>query len=121
MDRRVFVSMLPALALLGCAGTPSQQAGSAGGPRFSDRERELITQYFTNARGRGPATPKPPQRVKPGDLLESGQRPNKLPTALDQQLTTLEAPYTRLTLGADVILVNRDSHVISDVIPQIAY
>jgi hypothetical protein len=122
MDRRAFVTLLlPTLALLGCSSAPSQQAGSGSGPRFSDRERELITRYFTNERGRSPAVLAPAQRVKPGDLLDSGQRPNKLPTGLDQQLSTLASPYTRLTLGADVILVNRDTHVIVDVIPQVAY
>lgn len=120
MDRRIFISLLPAAALLGCAGTASQP-DTATGPRFSVSERELITQYFTNARGRGPAQEKPAQRAKAGDLLDTGQRPNKLPTDLDHKLSPLASPYTRLTLGADVILVNRDTHVISDVIPQVAY
>jgi hypothetical protein len=122
MDRRAFVTLLlPALALLGCSSAPSQQAGSDSGPRFSGNERELITRYFASERGKGSTVQKPAQRVKPGDLLDSGQRPNKLPTGLDQQLSTLASPYTRLTLGADVILVNRDTHVIADVIPQVAY
>lgn len=120
MDRRAFISLLPAAAMLGCAGT-SSQPNTGAGPRFSDSERELITQYFVNERGRGPARDKPAQRAKAGDVLDTGQRPNKLPTALDQKLSPLASPYTRLTLGADVILVNRDTHVISDVIPQVAY
>lgn len=120
MDRRVFISLLPGVALLGCAGT-QPKSDAASGPRFSDAERELIANYFTAERGRGPAREKPAQRVKPGDLLDSGLRPNKLPTSLDAKLSQPASPYTRLTLGADVILVNRDTHVIADVIPQVAY
>ena len=61
------------------------------------------------------------QRAKAGDLLDSGQRPSKLPIELAKRLPDLPNPYTRLILGADVLLVNRDSHAILDVIPQIAY
>jgi len=63
----------------------------------------------------------PAQRAKAGDVLDSGQRPNKLPTDLAKLLPDLPEPYTRLILGADVVLVNRNTHAILDVIPQIAY
>lgn len=63
----------------------------------------------------------PAQGVKPGDTMQSGQRPAKLPTDLLKLLPDLKEPYTRLTLGADVVLINRDSHAILDVIPQVAY
>jgi hypothetical protein len=33
----------------------------------------------------------------------------------------LPSPYTRLMLGADVILVDRNTHAILDVVPQEAY
>lgn len=120
MDRRNFISLLPGMVLLGCAST-SPQSNTTTGPRFSDAERELIVNHFAAERGRGPAREKPAQRVKPGDLMDTGLRPNKLPTVLDQKLIQPPSPYTRLILGADVILVNRDTHVIADVIPQIAY
>ena len=58
--------------------------------------------------------------AKPGDVLDSGLRPAKLPSDLVAKLPHLPAPYTRYTLGADVLLVNRDTHAILDVIPQIA-
>jgi hypothetical protein len=119
MDRRSFVSLIPAIALLGCASR-GQEAPPAPAPRFSDAERTIITAYYrqqgvprVEAAARG--------RVNIGDKLISGERPNKLPTALDAQLPGLPEPYTRLVLGMDVILVNRNSHDILDVIPQIAY
>lgn len=119
MQRREFL-LLGALTLAGCAA-PAKQETTTDAPTFSAAEREQITAWFTQTRGRGPARDIPVQRVKPGDTLESGQRPNKLPVDLASKLPTLPEPYTRLTLGADVILVNRQTLRIVDVIPQVAY
>jgi hypothetical protein len=105
--------------MVGCAGTSTEKAAT-GGVVFSEAERKLITDYFASER-RGPGRDKPPQRVKPGDKLDSGQRPTRLPDPLDKKLPYLADPHTRLVLGADVILVNRNSHDILDVIPQVAY
>jgi len=117
MDRRTFIGFIPAIALFGCASKGQDKADQSG-VRFSDAERKIIMAYYprpvtaqANAKG----------RVSVGDKLMSGERPNKLPTSLDAQLPTLAAPYARLTLGADVILVNRDTHDILDVIPQVAF
>lgn len=126
MDRRRclfhLLSLLPAATLLGCAGTAGQStAGAGSGLRFSAAERKIIEDYYARQRAGVMLPGKPAQRAKPGDKLESGQRPAKLPTELDKLLPTLPAPHTRLTLGADVILVNRDSLDILDVIPQVAY
>lgn len=120
MDRRAFVVSLPALLTLGCAGASKEPAAAPSGPVFSEAERKLITDYFAGER-RGPARAMPPQRVRPGDKLDSGQRPTRLPDALDKRLPYLADPHTRLVLGADVILVNRANHDILDVIPQVAY
>ena len=118
MQRRAFIFLVPALALIGCATQSAQHPG--GGLRFSEDERRIIGEYYTQIRGRKPG-PQPAQVARPGDKLAPGQRPNKLPTDLDNKLPALAAPHTRLVLGADDILVNRDSHDILDVIPQVAY
>lgn len=120
MDRRAFVTAIPGLLLFGCAGSGGKEANPTAGPVFSDADRKQIADYFANER-RGPQPAKPAQRVKPGDKLESGQRPTRLPDGLDKKLPYLPEPYTRLILGADVILVNRNTHDILDVIPQVAY
>jgi hypothetical protein len=121
MDRRAFVATLPALLVMGCAGSgASKEASTASGPVFSEAERKHITDYYAWER-RGPARTMPPQQAKPGDKLDTGLRPTRLPDGLDKKLPYLAAPYTRLILGADVILVNRDTHDILDVIPQVAY
>lgn len=89
--------------------------------RFSDAERQKIVAFYSQAGGRASSGALPAQRAKVGDLLDSGLRPNKLPVDLAKLLPDLPEPYTRLILGADVVLVNRNSHAILDVIPQIAY
>ncbi len=119
MQRREFL-VLAGLLVAGCATKTSTQP-DASGLRFSDAERKTITTFYSQAGGRAPTGAIPAQRVKPGDVLGSGLRPNKLPTDLDKLLPNLPDPYTRLTLGADVVLVNRNTHAILDVIPQVAY
>lgn len=121
MDRRAFLCFIPAIALLGCASQGGNGAVATGDIRFSEADRALITSHYQQARARTPAQEKPTQMVTPGGRLPSGARPNKLPTDLDAKLSKLADPYTRLTLGADVVLVNRNTHDILDVIPQIAY
>jgi hypothetical protein len=118
MQRRAFIMLVPALALLGCTSQPAQQP--VGGLRFSEEERRIIDQYYAQIRGRKPG-PQPAQMARPGEKLAPGLRPTKLPTDLDNKLPALAHPHTRLVLGADVILVNRDTHDILDVIPQVAY
>lgn len=121
MDRRTFLAAMPILLVTGCAGGGTgRQASPGSGPVFSDAERRQITDFFDNER-RGPPRDRPAQRVRPGDKLDSGQRPTRLPDGLDKKLPYLADPYTRLILGADVILVNRNTHDILDVIPQVAY
>jgi len=119
MQRREFL-VLASLLITGCATKPASQPEVAG-MRFSDADRKTITRFYSQADGRPRSGPVPAQRAKVGDLLDSGQRPNKLPVDLDKLLPLLPEPYTRLTLGADVILVNRNSHAILDVIPQLAH
>jgi hypothetical protein len=121
MHRRAFIVAVPALFVVGCAGTAKEPSAALDGPRFSDAERKFITEYFANERAKQPAKPTPPQQAKAGDKLPPGARPTHLPNAVKDKLGPLPAPYTRLVLGADVILVNRDTHDIVDVIPQVVY
>jgi hypothetical protein len=115
MERRDFLFMTAAL-LVGCASQGTTTSTDTSGMKFSESERKIIEAFYGGQR-RGPISA---QRAKPGDILDSGQRPAKLPGDLLAKLPDLPAPYTRLVLGADVIMVNRDTHAIVDVIPQIA-
>lgn len=119
MQRREFL-VLASLLITGCA-TKTSSTSDPSGLRFSEADRKTITNYYSQSGGRMPTGALPAQRAKAGDVLDSGQRPNKLPTDLAKLLPDLPEPYTRLILGADVVLVNRNTHAILDVIPQIAY
>ena len=119
MQRREFL-VLASLLITGCATKPAAKPEIAG-MLFSEAERKTITRFYSQGIDRQRSGPVPAQRIKAGDLLDSGLRPNKLPTELDKLLPYLPAPYTRLILDADVILVNRDTHIVLDVIPQLAY
>lgn len=72
MQRRTFICLAPALALIGCASQSAQQPG--GGLRFSEDERRIITEHYIKARGPRPVQP-PAQVARPGDKLVPGQRP----------------------------------------------
>lgn len=55
MQRRIFICLVPALALIGCASQSAQQPG--GGLRFSEDERRIITEHYIKARGPRPVHP----------------------------------------------------------------
>jgi hypothetical protein len=114
MERREFLFIATAALLAGCASQGGSQSSDASGMRFSDSERGIIEAFYGK-----PSGPLPAQRVKPGDVLDPGQRPAPLPSGLNAKLPHLPAPYTRYIVGSDVVLVNRDTHAILDVIPQI--
>jgi hypothetical protein len=116
MERRDFLFITAAALLTGCAGGSATRSTDSSGMKFSENERKTIEAFYGKLSGTLPA-----QQVKPGDVLDSGLRPAKLPSDLLARLPDLPAPYTRYTLGADVVLVNRDTHAILDVIPQIAH
>jgi hypothetical protein len=120
VNHKLVLALCSAAWLLGCAGSaPPKAEQSVPGIAFKADERAAIERYYAAERRR-PA-PAPAALYKPGDRLDSGSRPQPLPSALKVQLADPPPPYTRLVVGADVILVNRDSHVIADVVPAIAY
>jgi hypothetical protein len=110
---------LSILLCAACASKLQPPAASDGGIRFQAGERAAIERYYAEARRRPAAVPA--AIYKPGDRLDSGARPQPLPSDLKAALPHLPEPYTRLVVGADVILVNRNSHDIADVIPSVAY
>lgn len=123
MQRRAFMKftgVLAVLALSGCAGQPAQVKAESG-VRFSDAEKRLIIDFYAQQGARVAGRQVQAQRARVGEKMDSGQRPTRLPDDLNKLLSYLPNPYTRLILGSDVILVNRDTHDILDVIPQVAY
>lgn len=57
--------------------------------------------------------------LKAGDRLQSGARLQPLPSGLKVTLSDLLPPYTHFVADADLILVDRNTHVIADVVPGV--
>ena len=80
---------------------------------FSGRDRRLILDYYQHHKREQQGTPTGLVRR---DVLPPTLPSRQLPAALEAQLTPLLAGYTRLEVGSDVILINRNSRVIIDII-----
>jgi hypothetical protein len=95
---------------------------------FSDRDRELIGQYYKNHKGYKGKTPpglaKRAGNLPPGlakrDVLPPGLQGRGLPSELESQLTPLPSRYVRVTVGADLVLMDRNTRVLFDIIYGIA-
>ncbi len=117
MERRDFLIFTAAALLAGCASQGDKSAaggGDSSGMKFSASDRAAVEAYYGK-----PSGTLPPQSAKVGDVLPPGQRPAKLPGKLLSKLPDLPAPYTRYVVGNDIVLVNRDTHVVLDVMPQV--
>ena len=80
---------------------------------FSARDRQLILDYYQHHKPKEQGTPTGLVRR---DVLPPALPSRQLPAALEAQLTPLPAGYTRLEVGSDVMLINRNSRVIIDII-----
>ena len=90
--------------------------------RFSARDRGLIEDYYRQAAklkrtppGLAKREQLPPGLVR-GGRLPSGLQGRGLPSDLESRLTALPAPYVRLIIGRDVVLMKRDTRVVLDVL-----
>ncbi len=94
---------------------------------FSNRDRQVIYDYYRGRKGQKKAPPGLAKRggdLPPGlakrDTLPPGLQGRVLPAVLEAQLTLLPQSYVRVTIGADVVLLNRDTRVVLDVIYGVA-
>jgi hypothetical protein len=111
-------ALIIASQLCGCAGSGEKKAAATTpAMSFSNAERDLILAYY----GRKANPPAGPATAKIGTRIEPGSRPQHLPSDLHSQLKVLPEPYTWYVLGTDVVLVNRNTHEILDVVPGVAY
>lgn len=96
---------------------------------FSDRDRRLIDEYYRGHRKHKgkkmpPGLAKRGGNLPPGlakrDVLPPGLQGRTLPADLEAKLTRLPESYVRVTIGADVVLLNRSTRVVLDVIYGVA-
>ena len=91
---------------------------------FTSHDRSLIHDYYReHARSRAKKTP--PGLAKRGqlppglgkrDTLPPGLQGRDLPGDLEARLSPLPAPYMRVNIGDDLVLLNRQTRVVMDVV-----
>ncbi len=93
--------------------------------RFSDRDRAIIEQYYARHKPKkAPPGLAKRESLPPGlgrhDRLPPGLQARGLPGDLVGQLSPVPAGYVRLVVGADVVLMNRNTRVMVDIIHGVA-
>lgn len=126
---RMFGVVVLAAVMGGCAlhaGTSGRVVFDDGPNRvdvsFSQRDRALIERYYASR----PKPKKTPpglakrEQLPPGlakrDRLPPGLRGRGLPEDLERQLSPLPPPYVRVVVGSDVVLMDRHTRVIVDIV-----
>lgn len=108
----------------------SDEQGEVSRYFFGDRDREVITRYYSN---RG--SDLPPGLAKRGGNLPPGlekhlerngtlppglqKRIEPCPEELERQLPSLPAEYRRAVIGAHFVIFNRNTNVIVDVMKDV--
>ena len=92
--------------------------------RIEDRDRAIIDNYYKksykNKKGLPPGLAKRDGNLPPGlakrDKLPPGLQGDSLPYELEKQLTKLPSVYMRVRIGQDIVLMDRKTRVVFDVI-----
>ncbi len=120
-DMRQLLMMVVVMALLGgCAthvassgGVVLQDHSRAAHAGFSDRDRQIIMDYYQRHKRDQQV---PSTGLVRRDVLPPTLSSHRLPVALETQLTPLSEPYRRLEVGNDVVLIDRNTRVVIDII-----
>lgn len=134
---KAFVSLCSLLLVSGCETMPGM--GTSGevvvkdknttvAVIFSDKDRQLIGDYYAGRKKRLPPGLAKKKQLPPGlqkQLERNGQLPpglqeRGLPGELDRKLSQLPEGYARVVIGTDVVLKNIKTRVIVDIIKDIA-
>lgn len=132
--------ILSALVLFCCAGCATH-AATSGRVVIQDQDttvdvsinahdRAVIRDYYQSQKVKHKKKGLPPGLAKRGgnlppglakrDRLPPGLQTEPLPAALDTQLTRLPGSYIRVRVGQDIVLMNRNTRVVFDVVHDIA-
>jgi hypothetical protein len=94
--------------------------------RFSNYDRDVIERYFISSKRKGlpPGLAKRGGNLPPGlarrDRLPPGLQAEPLPHDLEAKLSGLPEGYIRVRIGGDVVLLDRSTRVVFDVIYNVA-
>jgi len=93
--------------------------------RFSDRDRAIMGEYYRAAKpkktppGLAKREPLPPGLAR-RDTLPPGLQGRLLPRELEARLTVLPAAQVRVIIGRDIVLMQRDTRVVLDILYGVA-
>ncbi len=100
---------------------------AAATPHFSARDRQLIRDYYSaGGRSRVSDAEERSRRGQSGDALERGEKiragaaERSLPSELESRLTPLSEPYRRAVIGSNLVLFNRRTRIVVDIVRGIA-
>jgi len=88
---------------------------------FGEHDREVITNYYSN---RGSSLPPGLEKqLERNGTLPPGlqKRVEPCPVELERQLPPLPAEYRRGVIGAHIVIFNRNTNVIVDVLKDVAH
>jgi len=83
---------------------------------FSTRDRLTIEEYFDKQRGAQSRRELLPAGFMTNDRLPASIQGQLLPRSLESRLTVLPDAYVRLQVGRDVLLMERESRVVLDLL-----
>jgi len=96
--------------------------------RIADRDRGIIENYYKRTKkkkGLPPGLAKRNGNLPPGlakrDKLPPGLQGDPLPHDLEKQLIRLPSTYVRIRVGQDIVLMDRKTRVVFDVVYGIAH
>lgn len=118
---RYLLFALLGLALGGCAvytATSGQVVlkddSKAVDVRFSDDDRAAVQNYYMKSVSRNNVLPR--VNLVVGNALPSGIRGEPLPRDLEQRLSPLSSSYVRLRVGRDIVLIEKQTRTVRDIL-----
>jgi hypothetical protein len=124
---RYLIFMLAVLMLGGCAsyGATSGRVVIRDDTgvvdiRIDDRDRAHIHDYYRSNKGLPPGLAKRGGNLPPGlakrDRLPPGLQGDSLPYELERKLSRLPSSYVRVRIGQDIVLMDRNTRMVLDVV-----
>src|SRR4030067_3165752 len=124
---KYIMALLLASVLAGCASYTATSGRvvikeDTGGVdiRIDDRDRAHINDYYRGKKGLPPGLAKRGGNLPPGlakrDKLPPGLQGEPLPSGLEEKLSPLPPNYVRVRVGQDIVLMDKKTRVVLDVV-----
>jgi len=138
MIQLLYISVISLFLFSGCVSLPYINSGNVGVKTddmqvkvgFAESDRRIIYDYYSKQKikhnnlppGLAKKEKLPPglqKQVNKNGKLPSGLAKRNLPHELEDKLTAIPRGYVRLQVGGDIILMNKKTEVIVDIIHDI--